>query len=153
MTKEEFEYFCTQVNQAYPKQLVMNETEKNFMAVAIRDYTLKDSMNALALHVQKSEWRPKVCDITKYLQQSDQQILDVFQRFFDRKKVTDQRAVNIYRKMGCLKLNKMTVEQLEQKQELFLTLYKQDEASEKFDALPKSIQSKMIGVLDDKKNR
>ena len=60
MTKEEFEYFCTQVNQAYPKQLVMNETEKNFMAVAIRDYTLKDCMNALALHVQKSEWRPKV---------------------------------------------------------------------------------------------
>tara|TARA_B100001094_G_C17804610_1_gene610793 strand:+ start:240 stop:686 length:447 start_codon:yes stop_codon:yes gene_type:complete len=147
MSKEEFDYFCTQCNQAYPKQLVMNETEKNFMAVAIRDYTVKDCMNALALHVQKSEWRPKVCDITKYLQQSDQQILNTFQMFFDRKEVADKRAVDIYRRMGGLKLNKMSITQLEDKKELFLSLYKQGEAEEKFDELPKSIQNKLIGII------
>ena len=152
MTKDEFEFFCKNCNEAFPKQMPMNQTEINFMAHAVSQYDLKEVMNALALHVQHSEWRPKVCDITKFLQMSDQSILSTFYKFFERREVEDERAVKIYRQMGGMKLNKLTTTELKQKEVLFLELYKQEEAKEKYESLPKSIKSKLIGVIDDKRN-
>ena len=147
MTKDEFEFFCKSCNEAFPKQMPMNQTEVNFMAHAVSQYEIKEVMNALALHVQHSEWRPKVCDITKYLKASDQSILDTFYKFFERKEVKDERAVRIYRQMGGLKLNKLTTTELKEKEELFLELYKQEEAKEKYESLPKAIKSKLLGVI------
>lgn len=145
MTKEEFDFFCENCNQAYPKQMPMNQTEINFMAHAVSEYEIKEVMNALALHVQHSEWRPKVCDITKYLKTTDQHILSTFQKFFDHKEVDDKKAIEIYRIMGGQKLNKMTTNELKAKEEMFLNLYKQHEAKEKYEALPKAIKLKLIG--------
>lgn len=145
MTKEEFDFFCKNCNQAYPKQMPMNETEVNFMAHAVSDYEIKEVMNSLALHVQHSEWRPKVCDITKYLQTTDHHILSIFQQFFDRKEVKDKKAIEIYRMMGGQKLNKMSVYDLKAKEQMFLNLYKQQEAKEKYELLPKAVKLKLIG--------
>ena len=150
MTKKEFDFFCNTCNEAYPKQMPMNPTEINFMAHAVRGYSIKEVMNALSLHVQDSEWRPKVCDITKYLQTTDQHIRSLFQKFFDHEEVDDEKAVEIYRIMGGQKLNKMTTHELKPKEEMFLNLYKQHEAREQYDALPKGIKLKMIGEKNDK---
>jgi len=51
-----------------------------------------------------------------------------------------------------MKLNKLTTAELKQKEVLFLELYKQEEAKEKYESLPKAIKSKLIGVIDDKRN-
>ena len=47
--------------------------------------------------------------------------------------------------MGGQKLNKMSVYDLKAKEQMFLNLYKQQEAKEKYELLPKAVKLKLIG--------
>ena len=97
--------------------------KKRFWYLAFKEYDIENLVRCLHEHsksVERGRWRPEISDLIKYLGQDHLQVKALWQMFFDRKDVKDEVAVDIYNKMGGLRLNQMTSRQLEQKENMFV---------------------------------
>ena len=147
MTEQEFKAFIELVDKAYPKQKLLNNTQKGFFWLALRTYQMEDCIRAFSVHTQSSEWKPQVCDVVKNLSDSSLEIKKYLLDFFNRKEVQDETANKVYQMLGGLKLNKTCEKDYEKIEERFVELYRSHKTKENFDSLPTKVKNKLIGVI------
>tara|TARA_R110000803_G_scaffold111114_1_gene179543 strand:- start:2152 stop:2598 length:447 start_codon:yes stop_codon:yes gene_type:complete len=147
MTELEFKAFIGLVDNAYPKQKLLNNTQKGFFWLAIQSYKMEDCVKAFSVHTQSSEWKPQVCDIVKNLSDSDLEVKKYLLDFFNRKDVQDKTAKKVYQMMGGLKLARSCEKDYNKIEERFIELYRSEKTKKNFEGLPSKVKNKLIGAI------
>lgn len=147
MENDDLTRFYQMIDNLYPNQPKLNKDQKRFWYLAFKEYDIENLVRCLHEHsksVERGRWRPEISDLIKHLGQDHLQVKALWQMFFDRKDVKDEVAVDIYNKMGGLRLNQMTSRQLEQKENMFVDLYLQRKSMEKIEKLPPTAKKTLL---------
>jgi len=147
MENDDLTRFYQMIDNLYPNQPKLNKDQKRFWYLAFKEYDIENLVRCLHEHsksVERGRWRPEISDLIKHLGQDQLQVKALWQMFFDRKDVKDEVAVDIYNKMGGLRLNQMTSRQLEQKENMFVDLYLQRKSMEKIEKLPPTAKKTLL---------
>lgn len=151
MNKNEFKQLIRLFDDTYPKQPKLNMAQQLMFWVSLQNYTADAVMASFISHTNNSEngeWKPQVpVNLTKYLQQSDVDIKNLYQSFFDHKEVKDEIAISVWNKLGGSKLLKMSSHATDKKESVFVDLYKQEKIGNNYNGLPNELKTKLIGVL------
>ena len=152
MNKAEFKNLINLFDETYPKQPKLTVAQRLMFWVSLQQYHIDAVMGAFISHTNDKrigEWKPQVAiNLTRYLQQSDVQIKKLYQSFFDHKEVKDPLAVKIWNQMGGdSRMLKMTMQESDKKEVMFVDLYKQERVGENYNVLPNELKTKLIGAL------
>jgi hypothetical protein len=69
----------------------------------------------------------------------------MFNDFFRRRDVKDERALAIYNRLGGLEMHKLPEYQTKKLEDKFVQLYLEEGSKETFAALPDKLKTKLIG--------
>ena len=147
MNQKEFSAFMDVIENTYPKQAKINNVQRGMFWLSLQKYSLDDCMSAFLLHCETTdvEWKPQICHLTKFLKTSEETIRNMFNDFFRRKDVKDEKAVAIYNRLGGLEMHKLPEYQTKKLEDKFVQLYLEEGSRETFAALPKKLKTKLIG--------
>tara|TARA_R100001460_G_scaffold22884_2_gene46450 strand:- start:228 stop:692 length:465 start_codon:yes stop_codon:yes gene_type:complete len=148
--KKEFQAFTKMIDEAYPSQASLNQVQKGFFWLALKNYNLDECVLSLSNYTKYNEWKPKVCDIVAGLNSTNSHLAKLFDSFFTNKKVEDKIAIKVYKNMGGQSLNRTLLEKdYEEKTKQFIELYNNEVSRENYNKLPKKLKSKLIGLEDN----
>jgi len=154
MNKDEFKQLVRLFDDTYPKQPKLTMAQQLMFWVSLQHYSVDAVMAAFISHTnspENGEWKPQVAiNLTKYLQQSDVDIRNLYLSFFQHKEVKDETAIKVWNKLGGNRLLKMPSYETDKKEKIFVDLYKQERIGDNYNNLPNELKTKLIGVL--KKN-
>tara|TARA_B100000497_G_C7546951_1_gene330767 strand:+ start:103 stop:525 length:423 start_codon:yes stop_codon:yes gene_type:complete len=135
------------IENTYPKQAKINNVQRGMFWLSLQKYDLDDCMSALLLHCETGdgEWKPQICHLCKFLKTSEDTIRVMFNDFFKRKDVKDEKAKAIYNRLGGLEMHKLSEYQTKKLEDKFVQLYLEEGSKETFAALPDKLKTKLIG--------
>ncbi len=147
MNQREFNSFMDVIENTYPKQAKINNVQRGMFWLSLQKYDLDDCMSALLLHCETDdgEWKPQICHLSKFLKTSEDTIRVMFNDFFKRKDVKDEKAKAIYNRLGGLEMHKLSEYQTKKLEDKFVQLYLEEGSKETFAALPDKLKTKLIG--------
>jgi len=151
MKRAEFDKLIQLFDETYPKQPKLTVAQEMMFWISLQGFSVEAVMAAFISHTNDKEigaWKPQgPVNLTRYLQESDINIRNKFQEFYDHKDVKDELAIKIWNRLGGASLLRLTVSESEKKAQMFVDLYKQEVIGSNYDALPKAIKTKLIGVM------
>ena len=147
MNQREFNSFMDVIENTYPKQAKINNVQRGMFWLSLHKYDLDDCMSALLLHCETDdgEWKPQICHLSKFLKTSEDTIRVMFNDFFKRKDVKDEKAKAIYNRLGGLEMHKLPEYQTKKLEDKFVQLYLEEGSKETFASLPDKLKTKLIG--------
>ena len=147
MTENELKAFISLMDKAYPKQKLLNDTQKAFFWLALSTYPLEDCVRAFSVHTQTSQWKPQVRDVVTHLSDSNFEIRKYLLDFLDRKEVEDPIANKVYKLLGGLHLHRTKEKDYEKLEIKFVELYRNEKTKRNFESLSIKSKNKLIGIV------
>jgi len=148
MTKEEFKQILCLFDKTYPKQPLLTLEQQAVFFISLQRYSKEQVFLAFISHTEDKDfgiWKPQVpVNLTRFLANTDLEIKEKFQSFFQHKESNDKLAIEIYNKMGGTKLHRLTEKECKIKEKEFVEMYKLSKHREYYELLPKEQKNKLF---------
>ncbi len=149
MNKQEFNGFVRLIDDAYPKQKKLNDVQKGFFWLALKDEQIQECLKSLSNHTKYSEWKPQVCDITKNME-TEMEYENLFRDYISRKHLkrlnNNKPFMNVIRRIGEKRIRGMLESEVDMMTEKFKEMYKAELNNQSYDSLPQNVKQKLVGL-------